>query len=305
MFSTILTKLNGSSDLNLSELQGNRESGDGFYATWLRFRKHKMAVLSLIVLLCLFAMAIFAPWIATHDPDAVNPVERLKGPSAEHIFGQDHLGRDLFSRIVYGAQVSLSVGFIAGSISLVIGVIVGAVAGFYGGWLDNLIMRISEIFVTVPQFLLVIAVVAVLGPDLNKLMIVIGLTSWNGYARQVRAKVMQIKRLDYVEAAIAMGCSDTRLLFRHIIPNAMVPIIVMATLNVANVILMESSLTFLGFGAMPPQSTWGSILSDGRNFLKQAPHICGWPGIMIMITVLAFNLLGDGLRDALDPKLRQ
>ncbi|MCL2498605.1 MAG: ABC transporter permease, partial [Symbiobacteriaceae bacterium] len=276
------------------DLNTNPESGTGFRATWLRFRKHKLAVFSLVLLAILAFMAIFAPVLAPYNPNAVFPAERLSGPSATHIFGQDQLGRDVFSRILYGARVSLSVGFIAGGISLVIGVILGALAGFYGGWVDNLIMRSAEIMVTIPQFLLVIAVVAVLGPDTRKLMVVIGLTSWNGYARQVRAKVMQIKRLDYVEAAQAIGCDDRRLLVHHIIPNAMVPIIVMASLNVANVILLESSLTFLGFGAQPPQSTWGSILYDGRSHLQRAPHICGWPGFMIMITVLAFNLLGDG-----------
>ena len=303
MFQTIMERIRPvNSDIE-RDLSGSLESGTGFRATWLRFSKHKLAVASLGVLLILFTLAILAPYLAPYNPNAVAPLEKLRGHSWAHPFGQDHLGRDILSRVLYGSRVSLSVGFIAGGISLVIGVVLGALAGYYGGWVDNVIMRVAEIFVTIPQFLLVIAVVAVLGPDLNKLMVVIGLTSWNGYARQVRAKVMQIKRLDYVEAAMAIGCDDFRLLTKHIIPNAIVPIIVMASLNIANVILLESSLTFLGFGAQPPQSTWGSILQDGRSFLQRAPHICGWPGLMIMVTVLAFNLFGDGLRDALDPKL--
>jgi len=277
----------------------------GFRAIWLRFRKHRLAYYSLFVLLALLTMAILAPWIAPYDPNAIAPSEKLRGSSPQHLLGQDELGRDVLSRILYGARVSLTVGFIAGGISLVIGVVLGAISGYYGGWVDNLIMRVSEIFVTIPQFLLVIAVVAVLGPDLTKLMVVIGLTSWNGYARQIRAKVMQIKHLDYVEAAVASGCTDRRLLLHHIVPNALVPIIVLVSLNIANVILLESSLTFLGFGAQPPQSTWGSIIYFGRSYLMAAPHICGWAGVMIMVTVLAFNLLGDGLRDALDPKMNQ
>ena len=289
----------------IGELQSSAESGTGFKAIWLRFRRHKLAVFSLGVIIILLLLALFAPLLAPYDPDAIAPSEKLRGSSPAHLFGQDELGRDVLSRILYGARVSLTVGFIAGGISLVIGVVLGAISGYYGGWVDNLIMRVSEVFVTIPQFLLVIAVVAVLGPDLTKLMVVIGLTSWNGYARQIRAKVMQIKHLDYVEAAVASGCTDRRLLLHHIVPNALVPIIVLVSLNIANVILLESSLTFLGFGAQPPQSTWGSIIYFGRSYLLAAPHICGWAGVMIMITVLSFNLLGDGLRDALDPKMNQ
>ncbi len=286
------------------ELQASPSSGMGLRAIWLRFRRHKLALLGMIVVLLLFAVAILAPVLSPYDPDQVNPIDRLRAPSSAHILGQDHLGRDILSRVIWGSRVSLSVGFIAGSISLVIGVVLGAVAGYYGGWIDHAIMRVAEIFVTIPQFLLVIAVVSVLGPSLNNLMIVIGLTSWNGYARQVRAKVLQIKRLDYVEAATVLGCDDRRIILRHILPNSMAPIIVMATLNIASVILLESSLTFLGFGAQPPQSTWGSILNEGRAFLRHAPHISMWPGVAIMITVLAFNMMGDGLRDALDPKMK-
>lgn len=286
------------------DLITDSEGATGFKGIWARFRKHKLAVVSMFMVIILLLVALMAPIIAPYDPDENRPLERLSGPSMAHPFGQDHLGRDIFSRVIWGSRVSLSVGFIAGSLSLVVGVVLGALAGFYGGWVDNVIMRIAEIFVTIPQFLLVIAVVAALGPSLNNLMIVIGLTSWNGYARQVRAKVMQIKQLDYVEAALALGCDDKRIIFKHILPNAVVPIIVMATLNIASVIILESSLTFLGFGAQPPQSTWGSILNEGRSYFLKAPHIATYPGLAIMLTVLSFNLMGDGLRDALDPKMK-
>lgn len=286
------------------ELITDSESATGFKGIWARFKKHKLAVVSMVMVLLLLLMAILAPVLAPYDPDENRPLERLAKPSLAHPFGQDHLGRDILSRVIWGSRVSLSVGFIAGSLSLVVGVVLGALAGYYGGWVDNVIMRIAEIFVTIPQFLLVIAVVAALGPSLNNLMIVIGLTSWNGYARQVRAKVMQIKQLDYIEAAQALGCDDKRIIFKHILPNAVVPIIVMATLNIASVIILESSLTFLGFGAQPPQSTWGSILNEGRTYILRAPHISTYPGLAIMLTVLSFNLMGDGLRDALDPKMK-
>lgn len=286
------------------ELITDSDAGTGLKGIWSRFRKHKLAVISMAMVLILLSIALFAPLLSPYDPDEVHPLERLTGPTAAHPFGQDHLGRDILSRVIWGSRVSLSVGFIAGSLSLVVGVVLGALAGFYGGWVDNVIMRIAEIFVTIPQFLLVIAVVAALGPSLNNLMIVIGLTSWNGYARQVRAKVMQIKQLDYTEAALALGCTDRRIIFHHILPNAVVPIIVMATLNIASVIILESSLTFLGFGAQPPQSTWGSILNEGRTYILKAPHISTYPGLAIMLTVLSFNLMGDGLRDALDPKMK-
>ena len=286
------------------ELITDADASSGLKGIWSRFLKHKMAVVSLFVIVLLLLIALLAPFISPYDPDAVDPINRLSGPSAAHLLGQDQLGRDILSRIIWGSRVSLSVGFLAGSISLVVGVVLGALAGFYGGWVDNVIMRVAEIFVTIPQFLLVIAVVAALGPSLNNLLIVIGLTSWNSYARQVRAKVMQIKQLDYTEAARALGCDDKRIIFKHILPNAVVPIIVTATLNIASVILLESSLTFLGFGAQPPQSTWGSILNEGRAYILNASHICTYPGIAIMITVLSFNLMGDGLRDALDPKMK-
>ncbi|HZW49331.1 MAG TPA: ABC transporter permease, partial [Bacillota bacterium] len=190
------------------ELITDADASSGLKGIWSRFLKHKMAVVSLFVIVLLLLIALLAPFISPYDPDAVDPINRLSGPNAAHLLGQDQLGRDILSRIIWGSRVSLSIGFLAGSISLVVGVFLGALAGFYGGWVDNVIMRIAEIFVTIPQFLLVIAVVAALGPSLNNLMIVIGLTSWNGYARQVRAKVMQIKQLDYTEAARALGCDD-------------------------------------------------------------------------------------------------
>lgn len=205
--------------------------------------------------------------------------------------------------MLYGARASLSVGFLAGVLSLGVGIVMGSLAGYFGGWVDLLIMRIAEIFMTIPQFLLVIAAVAIVGPSFTSVLVIIGLSSWTGYARVLRGEILSIKQKPFVEAARAYGSGSLRILVRHVLPNCLSPLIVMVTLNVASVILLESSLSFLGFGIQEPQASWGSILSQGRAYFQTAPHVATFPGIAIMMAVLAFNLLGDGLRDALDPKL--
>lgn len=271
--------------------------------TLRRLAHHRLAAAGALVLLLLALLAVFAPYLAPHDPGDVNPAEGLRGPSWQYPLGQDALGRCVLSRMLYGARVSLTVGLLAGIISLLVGVVMGSLAGYFGGWVDLLIMRLAEVFMTIPQFLLVMASVAIIGPSFNTVLVIIGLSSWTGYARVLRGEILTIKQKPFVEAARAYGSGHLRLLTRHILPNCWSPLIVMVTLNVANVILMESSLSFLGFGMQEPQASWGSILNQGRTYFQTAPHIATFPGIAIMLAVLAFNLLGDGLRDALDPKL--
>lgn len=272
---------------------------------WRRFKRHKLAVASLIVLCLLYLMAIFAPLLATHDYQAVAPEKRNSPPSREHWFGTDDVGRDIYSRILHGARISLSVGFVAAGFAVVVGTIVGAVAGYFGGVVDDVLMRITEVFMAFPTFFLLITVVSLLPRSIFNIMIVIGLTSWPGLARMVRAEFLSLREQDFTEAARAIGASDLRIIFRHILPNAMAPIIVSATLRIGGAILSESGLSFLGLGVAEPHPSWGNILNRGRNFIRYAPWITIAPGFFIFITVLCFNFIGDGLRDALDPRLKQ
>ena len=270
-----------------------------------RLAHHRLATAGAVVLVLLAVLAVFAPFLVPNDPADVNPSQNLRGPSLQYPFGQDALGRCILSRMLYGARVSLTVGLLAGVISLFVGVVMGSLAGYFGGWVDLLVMRLAEVFMTIPQFLLVMASVAIIGPSFNTVLIIIGLSSWTGYARVLRGEILAIKQKPFVEAAKAYGSGHLRMLSRHILPNCWSPLIVMVTLNVANVILLESSLSFLGFGIQEPDASWGSILNQGRTYFQTAPHIATFPGIAIMMAVLAFNLLGDGLRDALDPKLAE
>lgn len=272
---------------------------------WRRFKRHKLAVASLIVLGCLYLVAIFSPVLSTHDYRAVEPEIRLQAPSSEHWFGTDDVGRDIYSRILHGARISLSVGFVAAGFAVLVGTIVGAVAGYFGGVIDDILMRITEIFMAFPTFFLLITVVSLLPRSIFNIMIVIGLTSWPGLARMVRAEFLSLREQDFTEAARAIGASDRRIIFRHILPNAMAPIIVSTSLRIGGAILSESGLSFLGLGVQEPFPSWGNILNRGRNFLRYAPWITMAPGLFIFITVLCFNFIGDGLRDALDPRLKQ
>ena len=234
-----------------------------------------------------------------------NLSQRLQAPSAAHWLGTDEFGRDIFARLVHGTRVSLQVGIIAVGISIVIGGILGAIAGYYGGKLDNIIMRIMDIFLAVPSILLAIAIVSALGPSILNLMLAISISSVPSYARIVRASVLSIRDQEFIEAAKAIGASNTRIIFRHIIPNSLAPVIVQATLGVASAILSTAGLSFIGLGIQPPAPEWGSMLSGGRQYLRYAWWVTTFPGVAIMITILSLNLLGDGLRDALDPRLKQ
>jgi peptide/nickel transport system permease protein len=269
-----------------------------------RLARNKLAIAGLVIM-CLFLLAaIFADWIAPYDPIAQELAMRRRPPSQEHWLGRDDLGRDILSRIIFGARLSLQVGVMSVGFAIVIGSIIGAVSGFLGGWIDNLIMRLMDIMLAFPALLLAIAIVTILGPGLLNMLYAIGIVSIPAYARITRASVLSAKEQDYVTAARAVGVPSTRLLFRNILPNCLTPLIVQGTLGIGTAILDAAGLSFLGLGAQPPEPEWGAMLGQGRYSMFTAPHIVVSPGIAIMLTVLSFNLLGDGLRDALDPRLR-
>lgn len=271
---------------------------------WIRLKKNKMAMFGLVVIILLIIMAIFAPVIAPYGYDYQQLTLRLQGPSAQHWFGTDHLGRDIFSRIIYGSRVSLQVGLISISIATVVGGILGAVAGYYGRHWDTTIMRFMDVLLAIPSILLAVAIVAALGPGITNLMIAVGISAIPVEARVIRASVMTVRDQEFIEAARAVGTSDGRIIFKHILPNAMAQIIVQTTLGVAGAILSAAGLSFIGLGIQPPSPEWGAMLSEGRQHLRDHWHVTTFPGLAIMITIFALNLLGDGLRDALDPKLK-
>ena len=267
-----------------------------------RFLANRMAIVGTVLVLALVALAVFAPQIAPHHPnDDIFRGMRGVGPSWEHPMGFDHLSRDLLSRVIYGTRIALLVGLISTVISVVIGVIVGAAAGYFGGWVDEVLSLLTDTLMAFPLIALLVVLAAMLGPSLVTTIVVIGLTVWARYARVVRAEVMSLRERDFVMAARALGAFDGRIIWRHIVPNVLTSVIVLASLQVGAIIILESALSFLGLGVRPPTATWGGILSDGRAFILRYPHIAIFPGLMIVITVLAFNFIGDGLRDALDP----
>jgi peptide/nickel transport system permease protein len=271
---------------------------------WRHFKKNRLGVGGLVIIVIVFFIAIFAPFLSLYDPGKTDVSLKLKSPSFQHYLGTDQLGRDVFSRMLYGSQISLSVGFVAVGISILIGILVGAMAGYKGGWVDSLLMRFVDIMLSFPSFFLILTVVAILRPNIYNVMIVIGITSWEGTARFVRAEFLSLRERDYVQAARALGVKDRRIIFRHILPNALAPVFVTASLGVASAILIEAGLSFLGFGVQPPAPSWGNILTEGRTYIFDAWWLTVFPGLAILITVLSFNLFGEGLRDALDPRLR-
>jgi ABC-type dipeptide/oligopeptide/nickel transport system permease subunit len=270
---------------------------------WRRFRRNKLAVAGLLFILLLILVAIFASAIAPFSITERSS-EFRQGPSADHLFGTDRIGRDVFSRVVYGARVSLKVGLLATTISLVIGVIAGAFAGFLGGFAETVIMRLTDIFLAIPYIILAVALATVLGRGQNTVIVVLGLTGWLAICRIVRSSFLSLRQLEYVEAATALGAGRLRIMFRHILPNALQPIIVYGTIAVGSAILAEAALSFLGVGAVQPTPAWGLMVDEGRGDLVNAPHLLYFPGGAIFLTVLAFQFVGDGLRDALDPRLR-
>lgn len=272
--------------------------------TWQRLRKNKAAFLGLMILLFLVLVAIFADVIAPFSFSSQNLNATFVMPNATHWFGTDNFGRDIFSRIVYGSRISLQIGFIAVGIALFLGGFIGAISGYFGGIFDTLFMRLVDIMLAVPTILLAISIVAVLGPGITNLMIAVGVSSIPSYARVMRANVMSIKEMQYIEAARAMGTNNFRIILKHVIPNTLAPVIVQSTIGVAGAILSAAGLGFIGLGIQPPNPEWGSMLNAGRHFIRDYPHLTMYPGLAIMITILSLNLLGDGLRDVLDPKLK-
>jgi len=271
---------------------------------WYSFSRNRMAMAGGIVVILLFVVSLLASWISPYDPNEINLHEVLSNPSFTHLFGTDQLGRDVLSRMIWGAGISLKVGFLATGVAICIGVILGAIAGYYGRWVDTVIMRFVDIMLCFPAFFLILAVIAILEPSIWNIMIVIGLTSWMGITRLVRADFISLKERDFVQAARAIGASDLRIIFRHILPNAMASVLVAATLGVAGAILTESALSFLGIGVQPPTPSWGNILTAGKNNIDIAWWLSLYPGLAILITVLGYNLLGEGIRDSLDPRLK-
>ena len=271
---------------------------------WHRFKKNRLAVIGGIIVFLLFAIAVLAPLIAPYDPSAIDVKHVLEPPSSKHPFGTDDLGRDILSRVIHGSWISLQVGFVAVGIATIIGIIFGALSGYYGGWVDRISMRFVDIMLAIPTFFLILAVIAFLEPSIWNIMIVIGVTSWMGVARLVRAEFLSLKEREFVLAARALGASDFRIIFRHILPNAMSPVLVSAVLGIAGAVLIESALSFLGIGVQPPTASWGNILTIGKENIEIAWWISVFPGLAIFVTVLAYNLLGEGIRDSIDPRLK-
>jgi len=270
--------------------------------TWRRFRKNKLGMAGLVMICIIVTIAVLAPVIAPYSPIEQHLEDRLQPPSSKYLFGTDELGRDIFSRVLYGSRIALSVGVLVALISAAIGVSLGLVSGYYGGIVDEVIMRIVDIVWSFPSLILALAIVSILGPGLINAMIAIALTMWASYARIVRGETLSVKEEPYIEAARAIGESDIRILFSYILPNVMSSILVLITYNIPSAIIIASSLSFLGLGAQPPTPDWGLMLSTARTYLTIAPWYSIFPGIAIMFTVLAFNFIGDGLRDAIQPE---
>lgn len=273
--------------------------------TWKRLRKNKAAVVGGVFILLFIVVSLVGPGLTAQDPNKVVVLNKLQAPSAEHWFGTDNYGRDIFTRIIHGMELTLRVGFLSVAIGGIIGVILGIVSGYYGGRIDMIIMRVMDVLLAFPGILLALAIVSVLGGSLNNVIIAVAIFSIPAFARIVRGSTLSVRKLEYIDAVKALGASDFRIIFKHILPNVMSPIIVQATLRIATAILTASGLSFLGLGAQPPTPEWGAMLSDGRAFMTEHPHVILFPGIMIVIVVLAFNIFGDGLRDALDPKMNR
>jgi len=272
---------------------------------WKRFRKNKLGLFGGIIVLILFIVAFLAPLISPYDPGQIDIKRVLQDPSRAHIFGTDQLGRDVLSRMIWGSRISLMVGFVAVGIATLIGIFLGSLAGYYGRWVDNLIMRFVDVMLCFPTFFLILAVIALLEPNIWNIMIIIGITGWMGVARLVRAEFLTLKERDFSVAVKALGAKDFRIIFLHILPNALAPILVSATLGVAGAILTESALSFLGIGVQPPTPSWGNILTAGKDNIEIGWWLSLYPGLAILITVLGYNLLGEGIRDAIDPRLKQ
>lgn len=280
-------------------------ANSSFFATvvWPQLKRKPFALAGGSIILFLLCVSILAPYLSPYDPDALDLYHVLMPPTLEHWCGTDELGRDVFTRLMYGTRISLKVGFVSVGIAVIVGTLIGVCAGYYSSWLDAILMRFVDIMLCFPTFFLILAVIALLDkPSIWYIMLIIGLTSWMGVARLVRAEVLSLKERDFILAARSLGASDTRIIFVHILPNAISPVLVYATLGVAGAILTESALSFLGIGVQPPTPSWGNILTAGKDYIEFGWWLSLFPGLAILITVLSYNLLGEGLRDALDPR---
>ena len=275
-----------------------------FRTLWSQFKQDKLAVTGLVIVLLFFLIALLAPLLSHHSPTAYDLDAILLPPSHGHWLGTDEEGRDVLARMIYGTRISLSVGFISVILYVFIGMIAGALAGYFGGWVDMVISRLIEIMICFPTFFLILTVLAFIGPSLINIMVVIGLTSWPGIARLVRGEFLKLRGQDFVLAAKVGGASTSRLIFRHILPNSLAPVFVSATFGIASAILIESSLSFLGFGVQPPTPSWGEILSQSRDFMDIAWWLALFPGFAIFLSITSYNLVGEGLRDAIDPRMK-
>ena len=267
-----------------------------------RALSNPLAFAGFVIIASIMLLALFAPLTAPYDPDAIDVQAILLPPSSGHWMGTDGLGRDVFSRMLFGARISLMVGIVAVGIATAIGIVLGAISGYYRGWVDVIIMRLVDVMLSIPTFFLILAVIAFLTPSIWNIMIVIGLTSWMGVTRLVRAEFLSLRGREFVMASETLGARDGRLIFKHLLPNSLTPIIVSSVLGVASAVLVESGLSFLGLGVQAPQASWGNILTDGKEYIQFAWWLSLFPGLAILITVLGYNLLGEGLRDALDPR---
>lgn len=289
----------------ISRNNNGRKKRSQFQETWKRLKKNRLAIVGLVLLVLLVLIAIFADYIAPYPYQKQNHTAVLQSPSREHLMGTDEYGRDIFSRVIYGSRISLYVGFVSLMGGALIGCILGALAGFYGGRVDNIIMRTADVLNGIPRIVLAIAIASTIGPGLTSALIAVATSSIPNFARVVRAATMTVRDQEFVEASMSLGASNGRIIVTHIIPNVLAPIIVQATLGIGTAILLTASLSFLGLGVQPPIPEWGGMLSNSRTFMRDYSYMVISPGIAIMLTVLALNLFGDGLRDALDPKLKK
>jgi peptide/nickel transport system permease protein len=286
--------------------QPKSDIGEGYWQiAWKRLRKHRLAMMGLFVIFLLVAVSIFAPWIAPYRFEDIDLLNRFARPFGEgHVLGTDDLGHDVLTRLLYAGRISLLVGFAAALSAVALGTLVGVVAGFYGGIIDNILMRLTDIVLTLPVFGVLLLLGRYFGGGVLPIIVIIGLFGWTIAARLVRGEILRLKSLDYTDAARALGASETRIIFRHLLPNAMAPIIVAATLDVGGAILTEAALSYFGVGIQPPTPSWGNMLQNAQSYMWSSPWLAFWPGAMIFLTVLCFNFFGDGLRDALDPRLK-
>ncbi|PPA69728.1 nickel transporter permease [Jeotgalibacillus proteolyticus] len=282
---------------------------ENYKMIWKRLKKNKAALIGGYLIIFFILVAVFGPYLLSqfgqYGPYQQNLLNKLQGPSAEHWFGTDNFGRDIFTRIIHGMELTLWIGFLSVLIGMIIGVPLGIISGYYGGRIDNIIMRVMDVLLAFPGILLALAIVSVLGGSLQNVIIAVGIFSIPAFARIVRGSTLSVRKLEYIDAVRALGASDFRIIFKHILPNVMSPIIVQATLRIATAVLTASGLSFLGLGAQPPMPEWGAMLSAGRTYMYEAWHVAFFPGAMIVLVVLAFNIFGDGIRDALDPKMKQ